>query len=79
MEIRNQNYSFLLKLTAKLFMTNSFFFLHSILINFLRQELNKRSTQSNLRYSMPSAGGSVYSRQYSPLVQVEAIAIAEDM
>lgn len=79
MEIRNQNYSFLLKLTAKLFMTNSFFFLPSILINFIRQEINKRSTQSNLRYSMPSAGDSVYSRQYSPLVQVEAIAVAEDM
>jgi len=39
MEIRNQNSSFLLKLTAKLFIMNSFFFLHSILIIFLQQEI----------------------------------------
>jgi hypothetical protein len=80
MEIRNQNSSFLLELIAKLFMVNSFFFLHSILLIFLPQEvINQRSTQCNLRYSIPSAGDAVYSGQYSPLVQVEAIAIAEDM
>ena len=39
MEIRNQNSSFLLKLTAKLFIMNSLFFLHSILIIFLQQEI----------------------------------------
>lgn len=39
MEIRNQNSSFLLKLTAKLFTMNSFFFLHRILIIFLQQEI----------------------------------------
>lgn len=79
MEIRNQNSSFLLELTAKLFIANSFFFLHGILIIFLQQEINVRSTQCNLRYSIPSAGDSVYSRQYSALIQVEAIAVAEDM
>lgn len=80
MEIRNQNSSFLLELTAKLFIANSFFFLHGILIIFLCEEIiNVRSTQCNLRYSIPSAGDSMYSRQYSALVQVEAIAVAEDM
>ena len=44
MEIRNQNSSFLLELTAKLFVANSFFFLHTILIIFLQQEINVRST-----------------------------------
>ena len=80
MEIRNQNSSFLLELTAKLFVGNSFFFLHGILIIICATRNNNvRSTQCNLRYSIPSAGDSVYSRQYSALIQVEAIAVAEDM
>jgi hypothetical protein len=79
MEIRNQNSSFLLELTAKLFTANSFFFLHGILVIVRQQEISVRSTQCTLRYSIPSAGDAVYSRQYSPLVQVEAIAITEDM
>jgi len=50
MEIRNQNSSFLLKLTAKLFMVNSFFFLHRITLIFLLQRRIARSTQCNSRY-----------------------------
>lgn len=60
-------------------MVNSFFYLHSIPLIFLQQEVNKRSIQSNLSYSIRSAGDAMYGRQYSPLVQVKAIAIAEDM
>lgn len=39
MEIRNQNSSFLLELTAKLFIKNSFFFLHGIAQIFLQQRI----------------------------------------
>lgn len=79
MEIRNQNSSFLLELTAKLFKMNSFFDYFMYCLGFSTAANNRRSIQSNLRYSIPSAGDAVYSRQYGALVQVEAIAIAEDM
>ena len=80
MEIRNQYSSFLLELTAKLFVMNSFFFLHRITLTFFAAtHENQRSTQCNLSYRIPSAGNAVYSGQNYALVKVEAIAVAEDV
>ena len=48
MEIRNQYSSFLLELTAKLFVMNSFFFLHRITLTFFLLQRTKTSGQPSV-------------------------------
>ncbi len=48
MEIRNQNSSFLLELTAKLFVMNSFLFLHRIILTFCVSIDEKNTVKSSV-------------------------------